>query len=41
MRPPPAATVAFKEKIAGADAVLFVTPEYNRSSPGPAYGLCF
>ena len=31
---PPAATVAFKEKIAGADAVLFVTPEYNRSVPG-------
>jgi len=31
---PPAASVAFKEKIAGADAVLFVTPEYNRSVPG-------
>jgi chromate reductase len=31
---PPAAAVAFKEKIAGADAVLFVTPEYNRSVPG-------
>ena len=33
---PPAASVAFKEKIAGADAVLFVTPEYNRSVPGRA-----
>jgi chromate reductase, NAD(P)H dehydrogenase (quinone) len=31
---PPQASVAFKEKIAGADAVLFVTPEYNRSVPG-------
>jgi len=31
---PPAASVAFKEKIAGADAVLFVTPEYNRGVPG-------
>jgi chromate reductase len=31
---PPAASVAFKEKIAGADAVLFITPEYNRSVPG-------
>ena len=31
---PSAATIAFKEKIAGADAVLFVTPEYNRSFPG-------
>jgi chromate reductase len=31
---PSAATIAFKEKIAGADAVLFVTPEYNRSVPG-------
>jgi chromate reductase len=31
---PPAPSVAFKEKIAGADAVLFVTPEYNRSIPG-------
>jgi chromate reductase len=26
--------VAFKEKIAAVDAVLFVTPEYNRSIPG-------
>ena len=31
---PPAASAAFKGKIAGADAVLFVTPEYNRSVPG-------
>ena len=31
---PPAASVDFKEKIAGADAVLFVTAEYNRSVPG-------
>jgi len=31
---PSAASVAFKEKIASADAVLFVTPEYNRGVPG-------
>ena len=31
---PPAPSVAFKQAIAGADAVLFVTPEYNRSVPG-------
>lgn len=30
---PPVAT-AFKNAIASADAVLFVTPEYNRSIPG-------
>ena len=30
---PPVAT-AFKSAIADADAVLFVTPEYNRSIPG-------
>jgi len=30
---PPVAR-AFKEKIAAVDAVLFVTPEYNRSIPG-------
>lgn len=30
--PPPA--VALKEAIAAVDAVLFVTPEYNRSIPG-------
>jgi chromate reductase, NAD(P)H dehydrogenase (quinone) len=31
---PPPASVAFKQKIAEADAVLFVSPEYNRSVPG-------
>ncbi len=31
---PPAPWVAFKERIQRADAVLFVTPEYNRSVPG-------
>src|SRR5690348_2500231 len=31
---PPAPSVAFKSRIARADAVLFVTPEYNRSVPG-------
>jgi chromate reductase len=31
---PPAATVEFKQKIGAADAVLFVSPEYNRSVPG-------
>ena len=31
---PPAPSVAFKAKIKAADAVLFVTPEYNRSVPG-------
>src|SRR3954453_12634614 len=31
---PPAPSVAFKKQIAEADAVLFVTPEYNRSVPG-------
>ena len=30
---PPATWVAFREKIKAADAVLFVTPEYNRSVP--------
>jgi chromate reductase, NAD(P)H dehydrogenase (quinone) len=30
---PPVAR-AFKEAIAGVDAVLFITPEYNRSIPG-------
>lgn len=32
--PPPAPWTAFRERIRGADAVLFVTPEYNRSVPG-------
>jgi chromate reductase len=31
---PPAASAAFRQKLAEADAVLFVTPEYNRSVPG-------
>ena len=31
---PPAANAAFKARIQKADAVLFVTPEYNRSVPG-------
>ena len=31
---PPAAWTAFRRTIAAADAVLFVTPEYNRSIPG-------
>ena len=30
---PPAAWTAFRERIRAADAVLFVTPEYNRSVP--------
>lgn len=31
---PPASVVDLKDRIAAADAVLFVTPEYNRSIPG-------
>jgi chromate reductase len=31
---PSAATVTFKARVQKADAVLFVTPEYNRSVPG-------
>jgi chromate reductase len=31
---PPPASAAFKEAIFGVDAVLFITPEYNRSVPG-------
>jgi len=31
---PPQAAVEFKVRIHAADAVLFVTPEYNRSVPG-------
>jgi chromate reductase, NAD(P)H dehydrogenase (quinone) len=31
---PPAAWTAFRSRIKSADAVLFVTPEYNRSVPG-------
>jgi len=30
----PAVATAFKDAIASVDAVLFVTPEYNRSIPG-------
>src|SRR3954451_20403659 len=30
----PPEAVALKEAIAGSDAILFVTPEYNRSIPG-------
>lgn len=31
---PPAAWTAFRDKVRAADAVLFATPEYNRSVPG-------
>jgi chromate reductase, NAD(P)H dehydrogenase (quinone) len=31
---PDAATVAFRDAVRPVDAVLFVTPEYNRSVPG-------
>lgn len=31
---PPQAWTAFRDKVAGFEAVLFVTPEYNRSVPG-------
>ena len=32
--PKPPAWLSFRERIRAADAVLFVTPEYNRSVPG-------
>jgi chromate reductase, NAD(P)H dehydrogenase (quinone) len=32
---PPAPWVVFRERVKRADAVLFVTPEYNRSVPAP------
>lgn len=32
-KPPPAEWAAFRERVRRADAVLFVTPEYNRSLP--------
>ena len=31
---PPAAWVAFRDAVKATDALLFVTPEYNRSVPG-------
>ncbi|WP_338525566.1 NAD(P)H-dependent oxidoreductase [Pseudomonas batumici] len=31
---PPAAFATFREQVRATDAVLFVTPEYNRSVPG-------
>jgi chromate reductase len=31
---PPAAAVRLKREVRGADGVMFVTPEYNRSIPG-------
>ena len=31
---PPAAVIALKQAVAGADAVLIATPEYNHSIPG-------
>jgi chromate reductase len=31
---PPAAWASFRDRVRKADAVLFVTPEYNRSVPG-------
>ena len=31
---PPAEWTAFRDRVGSADAVLFVTPEYNRSVPG-------
>jgi chromate reductase len=34
-REPPAPWVAFRDRVRRADAVLFVTPEYNRSIPAP------
>jgi chromate reductase len=33
--PMPAQVARLKKEIEGADAVLFVTPEYNRGMPGP------
>lgn len=32
--PKPAAWLAFRDKVRAANAVLFITPEYNRSVPG-------
>lgn len=33
--PPPQVWVDFRNRVKGFDGVLFVTPEYNRSIPGP------
>src|SRR6185503_17545097 len=33
--PMPTQVARLKKEIEGADAVLFVTPEYNRGMPGP------
>jgi chromate reductase len=33
INPPPAQWTAFRQRVMAADAVLFVTPEYNRSVP--------
>ena len=33
-RDPPAPWRAFRERVRASDAVLFITPEYNRSVPG-------
>jgi chromate reductase len=32
--PPPAPWIAFRDSIRASDAVIFLTPEYNRSIPG-------
>lgn len=32
---PPAAYTTFRQQVGAADALLFVTPEYNRSVPAP------
>ena len=34
VQPAPAAVAAFRDALAGADAILFATPEYNSSVPG-------
>ena len=34
VEPAPASWTAFRDRIRAADAILFVTPEYNRSVPG-------
>lgn len=32
---PPGAWIKFRDEVKGKDAILFVTPEYNRSIPAP------